>query len=47
MILCLMSDKGLEPVRDHRLDHTGDNMLLEYETALRVSQRQSFEGGMR
>jgi hypothetical protein len=45
MILCLMSEKGLAPVRDHRADHSGDNMLLEYETALKVSKGAMWCGG--
>jgi hypothetical protein len=45
MILCLMSEKGLAPVRDHRADHSGDNMLLEYETALKVSKGAVLCGG--
>lgn len=35
--LALISRNGLERVRDESADHTWDNVLLEYETALNVS----------
>lgn len=36
--VALISRKALERVRDKTSDHTYDNVLLEYETALNVSQ---------
>jgi hypothetical protein len=33
----VISKKALERVRDKASDHTWDNVLLEYETALNVS----------
>ena len=36
--VALISRKALDKVRDKQADHTWDNVLLEYETALNVSQ---------
>lgn len=42
-VICLISRAGLSPVRDPSRDHSIDNVLLEYETALRIknSSRQN------
>lgn len=42
-VICLISRAGLAPVRDPTRDHSIDNVLLEYETALRIknSSRQN------
>ena len=32
--------KGLAPLRDTTIDHTGDNVLLEYEIALKINAAQ-------
>ncbi len=36
VFIALISRNALEKVRDFRADHTYDNVLLEYETALKV-----------
>jgi len=42
-VICLISRAGLAPIRDPNRDHSIDNVLLEYETALRIksSSRQN------
>jgi hypothetical protein len=39
--VALISSKGLGPCRDRHNDHSSDNLLLEYQMALKISQNKS------
>ncbi len=36
VFVAIVSSAALDGVRDFRRDHSGDNVLLEYQTAIRV-----------